>query len=95
MAKDFIDVIIERGKKPRAGGDAPPKGAADDGDGGKDPAPEETGDDDYGKVEGDAVGELAGMLEVPDDKREAFGRALSEAIEACVKRLAKDRSAKE
>lgn len=84
MAKDFIDVIVARGKKPR-GGDAPAKEEAD-GETAPDES-EESGEDGYDKVEGDAGGKLAELLGVEDDDREEFTSALSDYVEACIKKL--------
>jgi hypothetical protein len=40
----------------------------------------------YDAVEDDAASELAGIVGVPEDKREAFKSALSDYVAACVKK---------
>ena len=72
------------------------------GDNGKEPndndteGPSDLGDegegsemDTYDAVEDDAASELAGIVGVPDDKREAFKSALSDYVAACVKKQSK------
>jgi len=43
----------------------------------------------YDAVEDDAASELAGIVGVPEDKREAFKSALSDYVAACVRKQGK------
>lgn len=43
----------------------------------------------YDAVEDDAASELAGIVGVPEDKREAFKSALADYVAACVKKQGK------
>lgn len=70
----------DNGKEPADTGDSEP----DIGDEGEGP---EMGS--YDAVEDDAASELAGLVGVPDDKREAFKQALSDCVAACVKKQGK------
>ena len=65
-----------------------PKGESDDHD--------TAGDDDGGGAESEAAGHLAELLELPEDKHDAFKRALDTYVAACVdKALDEGREAKE
>lgn len=68
----FIEAVVERAKS--KGGGAGDSAKADDGGGGES----------YDSVRKDALGTLARILDVPEESREDFDKALSELIQACM-----------
>jgi hypothetical protein len=87
------DTEDETGSADMATGDS---GKSEPNDTGDSEGPSDIGDEgegpemgSYDAVEDDAASELAGIVGVPDDKREAFKSALSDYVAACVKKQSK------
>lgn len=93
MAGNFVKSIAERAKKaaPVAVIEEEPEEGSD-AEEATEPASEEKTEDagGYGDVEKSALNDIAGVLKVPKEARGKFDSALTELIEACVKKNAKE-----